>query len=274
MLKQRVVTAVILAVGILLAIFFLPDWALGGVIAAVIVLALNEWCVINKIGKAGFALLALACGGAIVYCGFVPLQQIGDGRFLLCAGYLLSMSFWLFSAPTFLYFKMEPVGLYWRYGVAMMLTIPTGLAVLELRHQSPWLLTAALLLVCLADICAYFTGRAIGKHKLAPEISPGKTWEGAIGAVVGVQIYCLALWVLVPGIRNTLNLFWVIILGLVYVLVSIMGDLFESLIKREAGVKDSGTLLPGHGGVLDRVDSMLAYFPFAGATLLTMQWLG
>lgn len=271
MLKQRVVTALLLGVGVLLAIFLLPDWAWGLLISVVIGLAVWEWCSLVKISRPGFGFLALVCCGTVAYCGFVPLRGMEDGNFLLGAGYMLAMAFWLFSAPTFLYFKLEPAGWYWRYGVAVMLTVPTGLATIELKHASPLLLLAAVLVVCLADICAFFTGRALGKHKLAPEISPGKTWEGVGGAVVGVLVFCTAVWFGAPSVSASVHLFWVLALALVYVLVSVMGDLFESLIKREAGVKDSGTLLPGHGGVLDRIDAMLAFFPFAGATLLILQ---
>jgi phosphatidate cytidylyltransferase len=271
MLKQRVVTALLLGIGVLLAIFLLPDWAWGILIGAVITLALWEWCTLVKVGRLGFALLALLCTGSVVYCGFVPLRGLEDGRLLMGVGYALAVTFWIFSAPTFLYFKLEPAGWYWRYGVAVLLTVPTGIATLELKHASPALLLAAVLVVCLADICAFFTGRAFGKHKLAPEISPGKTWEGVAGAVVGVLVFCVAVWFTAPAVAANIRLYWLLLLALVYVLVSVMGDLFESLVKREAGVKDSGTLLPGHGGVLDRIDAMLAFFPFAGATLLVLQ---
>lgn len=271
MLKQRVVTALLLGVGVLLGIFLLPDWAWGLLISAVIAVALWEWCALVKIGRFGFGLLFLLCCGSVAWCGFVPLRGMEDGQMLLGVAYALAVVFWIFSAPTFLYFKLEPAGWYWRYGVAAVLTVPTGLATLELKHADPLLLLAAVLVVCLADICAFFSGRAFGKHKLAPEISPGKTWEGVAGAVCGVLVFCVAIWFATPAVASRIQLYWVVLLALVYVLVSVMGDLFESLLKREAGVKDSGTLLPGHGGVLDRIDAMLAFFPFAGATLLVLQ---
>jgi phosphatidate cytidylyltransferase len=273
MLKQRVITAVILGVGILLATFLLPDWAWGVLTAAIVTLALWEWCALTQIKQFGFIVLVVVCAGTLMYCGFHPISYEGDGRALVAAGYMLSIGFWLFSAPSFLYFRLEPAGWYWRYALAVLLTVPTGIAMFELRRASPLLFVAALLIVCIADISAFFAGRAFGKHKLAPEISPGKTWEGVIGAVLGVELFCLILWMFVPQIHKTIGLFWLVCLALLYVVVSVLGDLFESLVKREAGEKDSGTLLPGHGGVLDRVDSMLAFFPFAGATLLFAQWM-
>lgn len=274
MLKQRVITALLLGVGVLLAMFLLPDWAWGILIGAVVVLALKEWCALVKIGRFGFGLLAIVCMALIVYVGFVPLGQTQDGLFLIGVGYMLSICFWLFSAPTFLYFKIEPSGWYWRYWVSIIMLVPTAVATLELKRVSPTLLLAAFFVVCLADICAFFAGRAFGRHKLAPEISPGKTWEGVAGGAAGVLVFCLAVWFSVPVISARIGLVWCVLLALLYVLVSVIGDLFESLVKREAGVKDSGSLLPGHGGVLDRIDAMLAFFPFAGATLLLVQWLG
>lgn len=274
MLKQRVLTAVCLAVGILLAIFLFPDWAWGGVVSIIVVLALHEWCALVDIGRIGQFVLSAVCVVPILYCALVPPDRSSnDLLFMIGAGYLLSISFWLLSAPTFLYFHMEPAGWYWRYGVGVMMMVPTGLAMLELRRADPWLMVAALLLVSAADISAFFVGRAFGKHKLAPDISPGKTWEGVGGAIGGVLLFCVGLWICVPAIHTALSLVWIVILALVYVLVCVLGDLFESLVKREAGVKDSGNLLPGHGGVLDRVDAMLAFFPFAGATLLILQLL-
>ncbi|GAB2904789.1 phosphatidate cytidylyltransferase [Uliginosibacterium flavum] len=273
MLKQRVLTAVCLAVGMLLAIFFFPDWAWGCVVAIIVVLALHEWCALVDIGRIGQVVLSVLCVLPIAYCAVVAPSLESDATFLIGAIYAVSISFWLFSAPTFLYFHLEPVGWYWRYGVGFLMMVPTGIAMLELRRADPLLMVAALLLVSAADIAAFFVGRAIGKHKLAPEISPGKTWEGVGGAVVGVLLFCSALWFFVPAIHNQMALLWVVVLALIYVLVCVLGDLFESLVKREAGVKDSGKLLPGHGGVLDRVDAMLAFLPFAGATLLALQLL-
>jgi phosphatidate cytidylyltransferase len=112
-----------------------------------------------------------------------------------------------------------------------------------------------------ADTAAYFAGRAFGRHKLAPHISPGKTWEGALGAMAGVTLYWAAVVLLAPSASGlTVSGFGLV---LVMTAVSIEGDLFESWMKRVAGRKDSGTLLPGHGGVLDRVDALTSTLPLA-----------
>jgi len=144
--------------------------------------------------------------------------------------------------------------------------IGAWMALVELQARSPWLVLAAMAIVWIADTAAYFSGRAFGKHKLAPAVSPGKTWEGVYGAWVAVALYACAL---VPfaadaGLRAPVNamtvIAWIVFVVLI-ASVSVVGDLFESLLKRHAGVKDSGALLPGHGGVLDRTDALLAAMP-------------
>jgi phosphatidate cytidylyltransferase len=120
--------------------------------------------------------------------------------------------------------------------------------------DGPWRLTFLFAVVMIADTCAYFVGSAIGRHKLAPRISPGKTWEGGIGALAGGVLTALAVRAF--GLPN-LSIFEAVLLGLGVTVFGTVGDLAESLLKRWAGVKDSGALFPGHGGMLDRVDSLL-----------------
>jgi phosphatidate cytidylyltransferase len=149
-------------------------------------------------------------------------------------------------------------------GVIVLLA--AWVAIVALHARSPWLVLAAMAIVWIADIAAYFAGRRFGRRKLAPAISPGKTWEGVWGALGAVAVYALVLAAAAPaamvpaGPAATLAL--VAFLPLVAA-ISVVGDLYESLLKRQAGVKDSGALLPGHGGVLDRVDALLAAMPFA-----------
>jgi len=127
---------------------------------------------------------------------------------------------------------------------------------------------AAMAVVWIADTAAYFAGRAFGRHKLAPQVSPGKTWEGVYGALAAVAVYALALVPLAAAAGHSGEVsavavgVWVAC-ALVLVALSVEGDLFESLLKRHAEVKDSGRLLPGHGGVLDRIDALLAAMPAA-----------
>ena len=143
-------------------------------------------------------------------------------------------------------------------------------AIVELQARSPWLVLAAMAVVWIADTAAYFTGRKFGRRKLAPSISPGKSWEGVCGGLAAVALYALALVPFAGAGRATRDgrpRSSVIALGAVFVVllaaVSVVGDLFESMLKRQAGVKDSGALLPGHGGVLDRIDALLSAMPLA-----------
>jgi phosphatidate cytidylyltransferase len=138
--------------------------------------------------------------------------------------------------------------------------VPASLALATLE---PRRLLAVLALVWVADSAAYFVGRAWGRHKLAPSISPGKTWEGALGGVAGALVWAIIC-------RSVFeDAAWPAYLAAAALLAaaSIVGDLFESAAKRRAGVKDSGTLLPGHGGILDRIDSATAVLPLAALLL-------
>jgi len=190
--------------------------------------------------------------------GVLPTSQVPSEALLYGAATL----FWLAIVPAWL-------GALWRLrnplllGVAgWVVLVPTWLALVRLQAQ-PLDLLILLCVVWLADSGAYFAGSWIGTHKLAPEISPGKTWEGVIGAFVTIAVYYFLLrLIFAPWLG------WVgepvgIILFAVITVMSIEGDLFESWMKRAAGVKDSGTMLPGHGGVLDRIDGLTAAMPIA-----------
>ena len=128
------------------------------------------------------------------------------------------------------------------------------------------LLLAAMAAVWTADIAAYFAGRAFGRHRLAPQISPGKTWEGALGAAIAVVAYGLSILFWQARVPNgSAGALFGVVTGLIILTgISIAGDLLESLLKRQAGVKDSGRLLPGHGGILDRIDSLASVLPLVG----------
>jgi phosphatidate cytidylyltransferase len=127
-------------------------------------------------------------------------------------------------------------------------------------------------LVWVADIAAYFAGRAFGKRKLAPSISPGKSWEGVYGALAGVTVYMVINGLLGNPLLGAAPGLGVVVATLVLTPVSVLGDLFESAMKREAGVKDSSGLLPGHGGVLDRVDALASTLPVAALLAAWASW--
>ena len=175
---------------------------------------------------------------------------------------------WLVVVPTWLLaaWRVQSTLLMALTGWALL--IPIGLAMMDLRALGPWWLLGVMGLVWTADIGAYFFGRKFGKTRLAPRISPGKTWEGVAGALL-----CATVYVLMGGffsdqsvLRDRLPV--LIIAGWCGVALAVIGDLFESAIKRQAGVKDSGALLPGHGGLLDRIDAMTSTLPLAAMVLL------
>ena len=182
-------------------------------------------------------------------------------RLLLLAALVwwLSALLWTFAFPT-------PIPLLLRWVCGALVLVPLYAALVLLYHTDPWLLAFALLLVWAADIGAYFAGRQFGRVKLAPAISPGKTWEGVIGGLILVVLLTLArsVWV-----ETDLMVFVPFCLGVAG--VSIVGDLTVSMFKRTSGVKDSGTLFPGHGGMLDRIDSLAAAAPLFA---LGLGWMG
>ncbi|MCL2308980.1 MAG: phosphatidate cytidylyltransferase [Proteobacteria bacterium] len=286
-LVQRVMTGAVLLVIFLLALFFLSlnAWLL----ALLLVLLPAGYELGRLLGSDGFARygapasphyrwllplgLVAATASFFYYFGrHGEVEQMG----LLVACYALLALLALTVLPWWIVrFEKDRLngGRLTCVGFAAVggwLLFCSWLAMAQLRSVSPWLLLAVLVLVWLADSAAYFAGRAFGKHKLAPKTSPGKTWEGAFGALLAVTVYALAvapfmlpealaLWTL-PVIAQ-----WLIWLALAWILalLSVFGDLFESLIKRMADRKDSGALLPGHGGILDRIDSLLTTVPVA-----------
>jgi phosphatidate cytidylyltransferase len=274
MLATRIATAAVLIPLVLAALFLLPARIFGVALLAVVVVAAYEWArlvgfkprpsLLFIVGTFlfGFALLFGAPGFVDGWPPVVVLTVCGAATVF----WVLVATPWIaLSWPTRSQIALTLVG--W------MVLIGAWLALVELQALSPWLVLAAMGTVWIADTAAYFAGRAFGRHKLAPHVSPGKTWEGVIGALVAVAIYALAL---VPfaaraGFRSpvgaTTILLWLVFVAALAA-VSVVGDLFESMLKRRAGVKDSGHLLPGHGGVLDRTDALLAAMPPAALAAL------
>jgi phosphatidate cytidylyltransferase len=176
--------------------------------------------------------------------------------------YGLSCAFWVGVAPFWVgarWTTRNPVLL----GVAGWIAlVPMWLALVRLQ-ASPWALLLFLSIVWIADTAAYLAGKRWGRHKLAPLVSPGKSWEGVFGAVFALAIYYAVLWSIVPAGERYFHASPGIVIFAVVLALSIEGDLFESWMKRQAGVKDSGNLLPGHGGLLDRIDGLTSTLPAA-----------
>jgi phosphatidate cytidylyltransferase len=273
MLRTRVITALALMALLLPGLLWLPQsgWAL--LVALFIGIAGWEWggllgwrapsrIVLGVLTALVCAAMSLIDPAAIGADGFTP------GQPWVQAFYLASVLFWGLLIPFWLRGK-------WKLGgvtgllVGAVVLLPTWLAMVQLRALGPGVLFAVFAVVWMADIAAYFAGRRFGKHKLAPSISPGKTREGAYGAALGVLCYGLIVGHFFFATLLPLPL-WIVLL-LVLTAVSIVGDLFESLLKRNAGLKDSSNVLPGHGGVLDRIDSLTSTLP--GAAALWLFWL-
>ncbi len=251
MLKLRLLTAAVLVPLLLAAMFLLPSlwWKL--VLLIPLVLAAREWSALSGFGRGGetIFLLGLAAGVGVLW-----MMNKDATRVVLA----LSVGFWAVVAPVWLWLKMR-VRNHLALGLAGVATLlPMWLAFVELQ-RTPLVLLLLLAVVWIADTAAYFFGHKFGRRKLAPAISPGKTWEGVAGALGTVTVYALLLQYFHVA-RHDFSLV-PIFLGMT--VFSIVGDLFESWLKRGAGVKDSGSILPGHGGVLDRVDALTAALPLA-----------
>lgn len=270
MLRTRILTAVVLIPLVLAALFALPPRGWGAASLAAIAIGAAEWANLVGYGKrARFAFVAGTAGVGIALL-FVPaagfVRGWPDGVVVAVCG--AAMLFWLLVAPVWLAMRWVSVS-HAATGLAGLIAlVGAWVAVVELQARSPWLVLAAMAVVWIADTAAYFAGRAFGRRKLAPEVSPGKTWEGVYGGLAAVAAYALFLVPLAPaagyvGAVSPLAIGIWVALALGLTALSVVGDLFESLLKRQAGVKDSGRLLPGHGGILDRIDALLAAMPVA-----------
>ena len=267
MLKARVLTAVVALPLFLSALFYFQDifWAI--LLLSLTVIGAREWSRLARFSVRGtivFMLLTTLIGGELLLLVSESVKVNAYSTNLIWA-YSLSVAFWLVSAPLYLsrfYEVRNPV--IWM-AIGWVVLLPTCLALYQLRAISPLLLLGLMATIWISDTAAYFTGSALGKRKLAPQISPNKTWEGVAGALIAVVLYGL-IWgfsINQQSLATTL-----LPLLLVMAILGIIGDLYESLIKRQAGVKDSGNILPGHGGILDRIDALTSSLPFAMLALL------
>lgn len=263
MLIPRVLTALVLLPALLATLFWAPAGVFAAVFGAVGVLAAWEWAALLKGGAAPAFRFGLAAAVGLLFFALVVLPVPGAGIAALLG---LASVYWL-VVPWVL--KGYPARLDALRGRApgaaqlVLVVLATLVAAVHLRAQADGALKLLfiLFLVFAADIGAYLAGRNLGRRKLAPVISPGKTVEGALGGVVLALLWALVGGVWAFGLHEARTLAAFLLLCAVVAVFSVVGDLLESAFKRLAQVKDSGTLLPGHGGVLDRVDSVLAALP-------------
>ncbi len=259
MLKTRIITALLL-VAVLLPVLFLSSNTVWASVTLVIsLLTVNEWGrLINLTPKnvVYYTIISAILGVALLWAmtvnGFHWL--IYQSLFI----FVLTLLFWILVVPVLLTKLVIIKNQFLLAIIGLFLIFPLWLALICLKGIDPWLLLTLLMTIWVADTAAYFFGKHFGKHKLAPSISPGKTWEGVIGAIIGVTLLGSILYF------NTLVSTWaVFILLWLVALLGVVGDLFESLVKRQMNKKDSGDLLPGHGGILDRIDGLIPSLPIA-----------
>ncbi len=271
MLKQRILTAVLLVAAFAIALFGAPPalWAaLNGLVLAI---AAWEWAGFvraSQPARIAYAAAMTLVGAAIAISTGLTAGSTGVLE-LLGPLYGIALAFWLVAVP--LWLKLRPAAPH--RGLVLvagwLVLVPAYVALVQLRNIHPLTLLAFMLVVWIADIAAYFSGRRFGRRKLSPQVSPGKTWEGLYGALAANAVYAF-LWAMLarqhsPAIVRDLPATWLWMVVLVMVLtgLSVIGDLFESSMKRRAGLKDSSAILPGHGGVLDRIDALTPVLPAA-----------
>lgn len=267
-LRSRLCTAGVLGGALVLLVVADSPGLLAAVLSIFLGLAAWEWgrlCGWRHVGLGAWVVSTLVVAGGL--WGALTAEA---ARLVFLAA---TAAGWCAAAAAVAAAECGRMALSDRHPVRMLLgwwvLIPPWLSLLWLKVASPLLLVALLALVWLADSAAYFVGRRYGRRRFVPRVSPGKTWVGVAGALVAVPTVALAFG-LPAGFRGT-ALFGFGALCFVTVCASVVGDLFESLLKRRAGVKDSGSLLPGHGGVLDRIDSLTAAAP---VYCLGLSWLG
>ncbi len=277
MLKQRVITAIVLLLILLPALFYPSAKPFCAVALVLISAAAWEWARLNGYGSVGSYLAGGACFAmCLAAWGLGLLRQPFPYPVLwtFLGGFWVLAGAWALRSGVAAWSKIpQPV----RLAGGLVILWAAWLAVAQARVIGVNFLLSILLLVWVADIFAYFAGRAFGgriaKEKLAPSISPGKSWEGVWGGMAGVVVMaCIWVWAdasqqaTVPSLYSHLYVKggWLMLVAVVFLAaMSVVGDLVESLVKRSAGAKDSSGLLPGHGGVLDRVDALLPTLPLA-----------
>lgn len=276
MLMQRVLTAIVLLVVLLGALLVSSPWPLIVLLLLMAGCALWEWLRLSLAQAWQPAAPWVAIFASIfmfwLVWGWMPPSEAVPAADQLVHPWIIWMALagWaMLAVPQVLQghtAERRSVVALSVFGVLAVLAAWAALVLLFMEFGA-WCLVSMMALIWFADIAAYFTGKAFGKHKLAPKVSPGKTWEGAIGGVLAAAVWTTAT-AFVPGsfgaiLAQQWSLPLVFLMAAALAVLSVVGDLFESLLKRRAGVKDSSSLLPGHGGVYDRIDALLPVAPVA-----------
>lgn len=279
MLKQRVITATLLLIILVITLSVSTPWPFLVLLSVMAGCALWEWLRLSLSGDASWQAMPAGAVAAVLllFCGRQLVGTPADVYStpllsLLHAGIPVIAVLWIAGATTAVLRAHTETRRHTVilsiFGVLAVLALWFSLALMFLSFGA-WFLVSMMALIWFADSVAYFVGKAVGRHKLAPRISPGKTWEGALGGIAGALLWMSLSSLWGSSFAAVLAQRWgfalMLLMTVFLVSLSIVGDLFESLLKRRAGMKDSSQLLPGHGGVFDRIDAL---FPVAPVALL------
>jgi len=265
MLKSRIATALVIAPLTLAAVFFLPPQAFALFMALIVLMAAWEWTAMMRLvsGSQRTVYVLSVLFAIVVVQKTLPYYEkiifAGAALWWLAATALVM----LYPRACFLWCGRVSKGV-----VGFLVLVPTWAAIVYIREleQGPWLIVYMFLMVWGADTGAYFAGKRFGKRKLMPRVSPAKSWAGIGGATVTVLVVSMFTQ---PYLHFSQDLsVGIYVLALILLFVSVVGDLTESMFKRQCGIKDSGSILPGHGGIMDRIDSLTAAAPVFALCLI------
>ncbi|MFC0180069.1 phosphatidate cytidylyltransferase [Thorsellia kenyensis] len=263
MFKQRLISSLILIPIAILSLFYFKEIWFTAMLAMIGGLAVWEW---SRMMKLDDPRLRIFLGGLFTASVILIAVVLNPTQKALVNHMILSISVGWWIAAIGLVLTYPKSSMVWEHGYLLkvlfifFILLPFIVAMVELRDKSPWWVLYVLVLVWTSDTGAYLVGKKWGKHKMAPKVSPGKTWQGFAGAIVLSSLLPISVSVLYPQFIEIKPIIFVLI-SLITVIVSVFGDLAESMFKRNGGIKDSSNLIPGHGGVLDRIDSLTAAVP-------------
>lgn len=267
-LAQRVLAAAVLIPLVVAAVLWLPNIGFASVLGVFALVGAWEWCRIGQLPRSMHVPFIAAISIGLV-AGYLVMAEVQVVRVMLAVAVL----WWFFALLAVVAQQRGSALLAFdhlvlRIVVGALILIPSWYSLVWLHQQRPTMVLFVLVLIWVADSAAFFAGRRFGRHKLASRVSPGKSWEGVVGGLLAVVLMAAGVAMANPSTIASPLVF--VALSLFVAVASVLGDLLESLFKRRAGAKDSGTLIPGHGGVLDRIDSLTAAGPcFAAGWLLS-----
>ena len=264
MLLTRALTVLVALPVFAAALLLLPQWLWALFLLPALFIASWEWAGLGAFGREARIVYAAAVVVSALAIHYVAPAIPGAPPEVWL--YALACVFWAGIAPFWLRGLWTVRNGYLLGVVGWVALVPMWLALVHLQAQ-PWALLLFMSIIWIADTAAYLAGRTWGRRKLAPRVSPGKSWEGVIGAAVALGLYYVLLWFIVPADDRLFAAAPGALVFAALLALSVEGDLFESWMKRQAGVKDSGHLLPGHGGILDRIDGLTSTMPAAALAL-------